>query len=516
MNAADKQALARWEELRASIKSSTPVNRTETQVQKLARIAQLEADPQAWKEYYFPKYFKYKSPKFHILASRRLHRKFAANKHHYEVRHWARGLSKSTTTMFDFLFFALTGKLKNIMLISSTWDAAAEHLTKYMVQLDSNQRIIEDYGLQERAGSWAAGEFTTQKGVKFLAVGAGQSPRGTSNEEIRPDGVIVDDFDTDVECLNIDIIDKKWNWFEKAVMFTVDVSEPYLVVWLGNIIAEDCCVVRAGKMADHCEIIDIRENGVSVWIEKNSEKDIDYLLSKVSYEAGQQEFFNNPMRVGKAFPEMTYGRVPRINEPQFMLIYCDPGTSNRDKPTAKSKASNSAKAVVVMSFRGQYRYVHKVFVDHANMNTFIEWVFTAADYASGAKALYLFIENNTLQDPFFSQVINPAIQAKNKERGKSVHLMPDARNKGDKYTRIEATLEPINRNGLLILNKYEEDDPHMKRLDAQFKSASPNSKTMDAPDAVEGGTFIINTKAGSLNATISTRNYNPKSNKKRF
>lgn len=517
MKAADKEALRKWEELRQSIRSSTPININETYTQKMARVARLEAYPQAWKEYYFPKYFKYKTPEFHLRASHRLHKRFNENKHHYEVRHWARGLSKSTTLMFDVLFFVLTGKLKNIVLTSSTWGAAAEHLTKYQIQLDSNQRLIEDYGLQERSGSWATGDFTTQKGAKFLALGAGNSPRGTSNEEIRPDCIIVDDFDTDEECRNADIIQKKWEWFERALMFTVDVANPYLIVWLGNIIAEDCCVVRAGKAADYCEIINIRDNrGVSIWKEKNSEADIDYLLSKVSYESGQQEFFNNPMRVGKAFPEMTYGKVPAVNHPPFLLIYCDPGTSNRDKPSTKSGASNSCKAVVVLSFNGQYRYIHKAFVDHANMNTFIEWIFAASEYAKGAKVLYRFIENNSLQDPFFTQVINPLVQAKNKKRGTNIHLAPDTRSKGDKYTRIEATLEPLNRNGLLILNQSEKENPHMKRLEAQFKSASPNSKTMDAPDAVEGGVWIINNKAASLTSDITTRKFNPKTNKKRF
>jgi hypothetical protein len=500
MKAIDKEALNKWDELRKSIMQSTPVDATETYQQQQKRIADLESDEQAWKEYYFPDYFKSPTPYFHRKATRRMLRSFAENKHWYEVRHWARGLSKSTLTMMDVLFLVLTGKLRNIVLTSSTYDAAETFLSKYMVQLDANQRIIHDYGQQARPGMWTMGNFTTLKGTKFMALGAGQSPRGTSNEEIRPDCIIVDDFDTDQECLNPDIIDKKWNWFERALMFTVDVSEPYLVIWLGNIIAEDCCVVRAGKIADYTETINIRdESGVSVWLEKNSEEDIDYLLSKVSYEAGQSEYFNNPMKPGKAFPEMTYGKVPALNEMPFVVIYADPGTSNKDKPSAKSKAQNSCKAVVVVGHRGMYRYVLKAFVDHVNNSTFIDWIFAAAEYAKGAKAAYRYIENNSLQDPFYQQVIKPLIYAKNKAKNTSLHLTPDARKKDDKYTRIEAKLEPINRNGYLILNLAEKENPHMKRVEAQFKAASPNSKTMDAPDAVEGAVFIIDEKVKVVN-----------------
>lgn len=510
MNAVDKQALKQWDELRESIMSSTPIDANESYEEKQQRIAYLEAHPQEWKQYYFPKYFKYQSPEFHIKASKRLHKKFAENKHWYEVRHWARGLSKSTTCMFDVLYLVLTGKLKSVVLSSSTYDAAETHLTKYMVQLDSNQRIIEDYGQQEKHGSWASGSFTTLKGVKFLALGAGQSPRGTSNEEIRPDCIIVDDFDTDEECLNSDIIEKKWRWYENALMPTVDIANPYLIIWLGNIIAEDCCVVRAGQIADHCEVINIRdEYGVSVWKEKNSEADIDYMLSKISYESGQQEYFNNPMRRGKAFPEMTYGKCPPLSEIPFVVIYADPGTSNKDKPSIKSRAMNSCKAVAVIGFKGVYRYVYKIFVDHVNNSTFIDWIFAAKQYAAKAKATYIFIENNTLQDPFYEQVLKPLIITKNKQTGAALAVTPDARKKGDKYTRIEATLEPINRNGQLILSIAEKDDPHMKRCEAQFKAASPNSKIMDAPDTVEGGVFIINAKAASLGAKMEFRKNKP-------
>jgi len=517
MKPIDKEALKSWEEHLRSILKALPVDENENPEAKRKRIAHLEGNPEEWKRYYFTNYFKYPSPSFHKKASNRLLKSFKKFKHWYEVRHWARGLSKSTTTMMDVLYLVLMGQLKNIILTSSTYDAAENFLGKYRLQLESNARIISDYGEQMLPGHWAGGNFKTRKGVQFLALGAGQSPRGTSNEEIRPDCIIVDDFDTDQECLNPDIIQKKWDWFEKALFFTVDVSEPYLIIWLGNIIAEDCCVVRAGQIADCCEIINIRDElGKSIWPEKNSEEDIDYQLTHVSYEAGQQELFNNPMRKGKAFPEMTYGKCPPINQCPFVVIYGDPATSNKDAPTLKSKKQNSCKAVVVIGFQGSKRYLYKCFLDNVNNSTFIDWLYTSNEWAIKAKAKFNYIENNSLQDPFYEQVLAPMIYRKGVEQGAVVGVIPDTRKKPDKYVRIEATLEPLNRNGNLILNIDEKDDPHMKRMEAQFKSASPTSKTMDGPDAVEGGVHIINSKAMSIgNSQISVINRN-KQNKKRF
>ena len=114
--------------------------------------------------------------------------------------------------------------------------------------------------------------------------------------------------------------------------------------------------------------------------------------------------------------------------------------------------------------------------------------------------LYAYVENNGLQNPFYEQVLLPLIHAKGKEPGiKGVlGITPDDRDKPDKYFRIEGTLEPLNRMGLLVFNIDEKDDPHMKRLEAQFKSVSPNSKTMDGPDAIEGGVFKIQQKLTGL------------------
>ena len=94
MSMTDKEALKQWDDYRQSIMQSTPVDVNETYEQKQKRIAYLEANPQEWKKYYFPKYFKYESPDFHIRASKRILKNFKEKRHWYEVKHWVRGLAK--------------------------------------------------------------------------------------------------------------------------------------------------------------------------------------------------------------------------------------------------------------------------------------------------------------------------------------------------------------------------------------------------------------------------------------
>ena len=80
-------------------------------------------------------------------------------------------------------------------------------------------------------------------------------------------------------------------------------------------------------------------------------------------------------------------------------------------------------------------------------------------------------------------------------------VIPDTRDKKDKYTRIEGLLEPLNRAGLLSFNTAESDNPDMKRLKAQFKGFSRKQRRMDGPDMVEGGGYLLRQRADAEAAT---------------
>src|SRR5699024_102043 len=107
-------------------------------------------------------------------------------------------------------------------------------------------------------GDWSEHKFTTKTGFVIAAIGARQSPRGFKLEEARPDIIDIDDIDTDEECRNPEIIKKKWDWIEQALIPTVSISGNKRIRFNGNIIAKYCCITEAIKMADYVEVINIR------------------------------------------------------------------------------------------------------------------------------------------------------------------------------------------------------------------------------------------------------------------
>ena len=488
----DRKAAIEWGEYRVNLMRETSVDHNETEAERMKRVARLEKNHEDWFEYYFPNYYKSKPTKFHIKASRRL--LDPDIKHWYEVRAWSRGLSKTTRAMMEFIKLALTGQIRNVLIISNSYDNAERLLKPFMINFESNQRIINDYGVQEQIGNWEDGEFTTTGRVSFRAIGAGQSPRGTKNEEVRPDGIIFDDIDTDEECRNTKRIDTKWAWIEKAIIPTVDISSRYYILFCGNIIAKYCCITKAIERADHVDIINIRDKeGKSTWPEKNSEADIDYMLSKISYSAAQQEYFNNPVREGTVFKDISWGVIPPLWQFRFLVAYGDPAPSN------KENKDNCYKTVpLIGEHEGRY-YIVTCLLEQVKNSKFVTWYYDLEDYVKGKTQIYNFIENNSLQDPFWEQVISPLFMAEGLSRKHYINISPDERKKPEKFSRIEGNLEPLNRMGRLIFNIAERNNPHMKRLEEQFKAVDPQlSAHVDGPDAVEGAVWIINNKIASL------------------
>lgn len=490
----DKSKLQSWETFKTNQYRATPVDLNENASQRLKRIEKLEKNPEQWFKYYFPNFYTHEPAPFHIKATKRV----LENPEWYEVRSWSRELSKSGRTMMEVLYLTLTGKKKTVLLVSATYDDAVRLLKPYKTILEVNDRIKNDYGQQQGLSGWEAGEFTTQKGVSFRALGAGQSPRGTRNDAARPDLILIDDIDTDVDCRNTETIKNKYEWIEQALFPTRSISVPLLIIACGNVIAKYCCITEMGKKANVWEIINIRDkHGKSTWPQKNTEELIDIALRTMTSSSIQKEYYNNPIRIGKIFSQVPWAKCPPLHQCEHVLVYSDPATSNKD-----NKAS-SRKFTGVIGYKSGSFYLYKCWLDNMNQRTFVTNLYAADAYCKTHKVSTFknWIENNSLQDPFYEQVIKPLI----KEVGKQLNRVPlfmslDKRNKGDKFQRIEGTLEPIFKEGALFFNEDEKDNPHMERMADEFVGVDPNSKMMDGPDGLEGGVWIIKNIASKQNS----------------
>jgi hypothetical protein len=214
----------------------------------------------------------------------------------------------------------------------------------------------------------------------------------------------------------------------------------------------------------------------------------------MSTKAQQAECFNNPVSEGDIFKEETWGEVPPLHKFKFLIAYGDPSPSNN-----VSDRKNSTKALWLIGAKDGNFYVITGYLDRVINDEFVNWFYFIKDYVNDKTQIYNYIENNTLQDPFFEQVFMPLFYKKGAERGSHIGIVGDARKKPDKFSRIEGNLDPLYRSGRLIFNIKEKNNPHMQKLIEQFKLFSATMKApADGPDAVEGGVFIANNKILSI------------------
>jgi hypothetical protein len=495
MKEIDKRAILDWDQFKKDISKATPPEHL-SEAEKARKKAYLEKHPVEWMQYFFPNYASCPFAPFQKEAINRIYR----NDEWYEVWSWSRELAKSTVSMMLELYLMLTGRKRYLLMVSATQDSAIRLLAPYRANLESNGRIKDFYGEQASMTKWEESNFVTTSNLTFLAVGYGNAPRGTRNESVRPDIIDIDDYDTDKDCRNPVILDKKTEFIERAVIPTRSVSRPTLILAKGNLIAKDTRIGRFGAKADKHMVVNIVDkDGNSSWPEKNSQEHIERVKATISKGAFQAEYMNNPIHEGKVFKNIPLGKMPSLSKFKFLVCYGDPSTSN------KGKEGSSTKAVCLVGRLKTTYYIFKAFVDRPSNAAFIDWYYQCKAWVAGRCPVFYLVENNSLQDPFYEQVFLPLIREENRQRGDSLFITGDSRPKTDKAARIEANLEPIDRNGAWLFNEDEADNPHMKELLDQlllFEMTLPYPA--DGPDCLEGAIAEINRRMALESSPIDT------------
>ncbi len=164
MRLTDRQSLEKWDAHRKAIERSTDVP-IEDEATRAARKKRLANDFEAFSKYYFPNYASAPFAKFQLKFAK----KVIASDNIYIVRAWAREHAKSVVSgLFLPMFLKFTGRLSNMLLVSHSYDNACELLMPIMLNLESNQRIIADYGVQKGFRGWEMGRFLTNDAHTFM------------------------------------------------------------------------------------------------------------------------------------------------------------------------------------------------------------------------------------------------------------------------------------------------------------------------------------------------------------
>ena len=498
MNPLARRSYEKFKKHSAEVDKHTTVNESESKQEQLDRIRRARRDYAFFVEYYFPHWCTENdgkiipSAKFHIDTAN----KIKENKTLKAVLKWARGHAKSTHVgVFTPMWMMCQEEREiNVMvLVGKSQDSANTLLSDLQAELQYNNRFIHDFGEQYNAGHWVFGEFVTKSGIAFFSRGRGQSPRGLRYRDKRPDYIVIDDLDDDELCLSKERVEKLTKWVKEALFGSFG-AEGGRFIMVGNLISKQSVLANIEKSEGmYVTQVNVRDkNGIPSWPELWTEERIREKETFMGFASFQKEYMNNPITEGTVFSEMTFGRVPAFDKFRFLVGYGDPAPSN------SKDGKGSFKSLFLIGFCEGVYYVIKGFIDRTTNAEFVSWYYALRNYVNDRTQLYYFIENNTLQNPFYEQVFVPLFVKEAETKG-FIGITPDERKKPDKFSRIEGNLEPLNRMGKLIFNEKEKENPHMKRLIEQFLLLNPQMRSpADGPDCIEGGVWVINQKMASV------------------
>ena len=413
---------------------------------------------------------------------------------------WPRGHAKSTH--FDiflplWLMFQPKRLINFMVVVGKSEDSANRLLADIQAELEYNQRIISDFGEQKSAGTWTEGEFKTQSGNKFLAVGRGQSPRGLRDRESRPDYIVIDDLDDDELCRNEKRVKDLTDWVKEALFGALDVGRGRFIM-VGNLISK--CSVLANlcntKGVHVSEIKAIDRNGNPVWAEKWTKEEAQEYADFVGFRAWNKEMMHNPINDGSIFRHdwIRFKRLPKLEKYEMLVCYTD--------PSFKSTSANDYKASRLWGKIGTELHLIDCYVRQDTVSGMVRWLYDLYERTRDRVAISFFMEANFMQD-----IILDEFAAEGNLRGYQLPLLPDKRKKPEKIQRIEA-VSPLWERGFVFYNEALKDSPDMQVGIEQTLALERGSRVHDdAPDADEGAIWYLqrNTRQSTFKPVLVPR-----------
>lgn len=513
-----KLAYERWQEHCKHVQALTPVSMqvsAETPAQRDARKRRLLASYQDFCEYYFPHFLQLRdkvtgqvvrtihNAPFHNAAAR----KVISTPNLKAVFMWPRGHAKSTH--FDifiplWLMFQPQPLIHVGVLVGKSEDSAKTLLADLQAELEYNQRIIADFGVQKNIGDWQDGEFVTQAGIAWFARGRGQSPRGLRYKEARPDYIVIDDLDDDELCRNDKRVHDLTDWVKEALFGTLDVGRGRFIM-VGNLISKNSVLynIAHSKGVFLSRVDALRADGSTAWPEKWTPQEAQQYADFVGYRAWNKEMMNNPITDGSIFRAewIRFKRMLPLSAYAQVICYTDPSwkstTANDYKACRLWGKTKAGKLHLIRTFCRQDTTTHM-----------IHWLYDLYEWGlEHGVSIPFYMEANFMQDTILDQ-----FTAEGKLRGYQLPIHPDTRKKPDKLQRIEA-VSPLWERGFVFYNIAEKDSPDMQVGIEQTLALEHGSRQHDdAPDADEGAIWFLqrNSRIRDFKPFLTPRHINPK------
>ncbi len=127
-----------------------------------------------------------------------------------------------------------------IVIISESQTQSVNFLSRIKYHLDHSDKFREVFGdfSARTSKRWTNSDIILANGTRIVAVGTGQRVRGFIEGDTRPNLVIVDDFESELNAYTPEGRTKNRKWMTEAVIPSL--SDDGRIIMIGTVISEDC------------------------------------------------------------------------------------------------------------------------------------------------------------------------------------------------------------------------------------------------------------------------------------
>jgi len=386
-----------------------------------------------------------------------------------------REFAKTTICSFGYVLHQICfGKRRFIIIASDTEDLASDITGYIFLELVYNDRIRQDFGELVKS-TRTVDDFVTSNDVRVKARGRGQRLRGLKHRQWRPDLVILDDLENDLNVRNPDIVRQIMEWITSAVYPSMEANGSLFII--GTILRRRSAldVMLTSEEEPYCHFTRriyraITEEGKSLWEAKHPLSRLLRQKQLMGTTAFNQEKMNEPVHEAGVFRQewIRYYHPDTLKDKELKIIgFFD--------PSLESGASSDYKAVVTVGLATQEMvfYVMDAFIQKTTLENTLRTICNRyREYGHHILGV---------EDNFFQRLLLTEFDRLGKEIGLTLPVK-GVTHKVAKEARIISLSPLLERGKIRFIRGHSDQELLIEQL-LYFPSKTIND---DGPDSLEG------------------------------
>ncbi|MDP3181569.1 MAG: phage terminase large subunit [Desulfobaccales bacterium] len=438
------------------------------------RLRRAAADPIYFCRTYLPHYFTHSPAPFHYELVSLLEQR-GGEAATPAVVAAPREFAKTTVCAFGYVLHQICFGRRHFIIIGSDTEDLASDLTGYLyLELLYNDRLHQDFGELVRANR-AVNDFLTLNDLRVKARGRGQRLRGLKHKQWRPDLIILDDLENDINVRNPEIVQQILDWVKAAVYPALDAGGSLMVIgtilrWRSALHLMLTSPEEPYYLFQRRIYRAVQEDGTSLWEARHPTSRLKLQKQLMGTMAFNREKMNEPAPENGFFREewIHYYHPDSLKDRQLVVVgFFD--------PSLETGAASDYKACVTVGWdrREMVFYVMDAFIQKVTLEQTLRAIFNRhQEY--GYQVL-------GVEDNLFQRLLLKEFDRLGQERGQVLPLK-GVTHRLAKETRV-ASLSPLLERGKIRFIRGHSDQELLVEQLLYFPSRTLHD---DGPDALAG------------------------------